>query len=644
MKSLLFFAFVYLGCNDQNLNKEQDLEETIKTSPVTDDIHETVKTLVFPVYGFIPVGPKSVRLLWVPWSFIGDDQLIFEHRKPDEDWKSLSSVLQYEDSAVVSGLDSNDEVRITIVSPEGSPIAHSVAFEFTPATEYSGSQSFLGYNLIDFRDQNLEFEDGLVLGKENPPSVNDILILPLNGQTIGKSYQLVKHVTSDIEGWRAETEVFNTDDLPKPAGLASKTQMGKRESVTINYSLQGVPLKTLSRTQKGYVGYCSQSGWGCIQLEETEFKNLLNDSDLAFGSSGWNEVFNDSESWNYGQQSDPIYLVLSANVSVLFKAEWNWNSLIYYLKPIASVNADLHLNHANTDELEEPLGSPLQVPIYSAFGVNLSSQFRLSGVIDLDQLSSTPQATDVTGHWNANIQTSEVYSIGYSNSKVWGPYNDKYEPLNLTITPLFQDGSSADVWIGLRGSVELNLTGMLVPDATADLSATVGVVLNHSSTDGSKCNLPNTESSISQAKIDLGSKFEAGFEVPYFGISHTFPLGSSRETIISWGNRYDIIAPRDQNTSDSNILFRLKPGPLGQNSYGSVDVSNPSNLVAYLNGQLINSSTTQFSDGKYLLPLNNLNPSLGNNDFSVWLPEIDTPILRAHGQCVSKTIVFSSSH
>jgi hypothetical protein len=612
-------------------------------------------TPAVPLYAVIPVGPDSARMLWVPWP--GQNLTYSVQRAlegPHPKWADAVAHME-PDSAVVSGLQDGDVVRLVVSDAEGLRIGTSVAVPFSPVS--APPNSLDGHDIVDGRGESWQISDTVVHGMSDAPEIGAILVLPMRRV---QTYSLVRQVLSthpDGEGgWSATTE---------PARVAAVP--GTRVGASFNVSADGIPMSLLTPTTSGTVAYCSQSGWGCIELNPamvtSEQSNML-------WSNGYSGVLN--QTWSTQQEQLGMTINAEAEGGVIVEAAYEisrgWTGFpngmeMAYLqtRPYAQadISATIDTSGGSIPTYERPVLAPISVPIFTATFLTITAEFSVNTVAFLEDQTGA----GVAGQWTGEAGLSRTYEVGYSSRRARSGTNGFYGPdlvgqgFDVSVQPAFGDGSQARAWFGWKatGSVVLNAT-VVGELARADLSATTGLVFSHNGTQAAPCNQPV---SIAHADIGLGARLDASLDLKFLD-PWDFPIADRVIPILGWGRERVLAAPQNLGRGASTFDFRLLnrdfgtthdhpgTGPFGFPIDASRDVTSSvgsGGLQTFVDSVSLNSSQHPLSTqlGKYTQVLPST-LSAGSQTFAVWMPD-DRPafpspetLLRAPGQCVSHTI------
>lgn len=638
-KICLFNLFLsMLGCSS-SVSEQDSVNEVDSTSEAVSN-HDSpfekmdmeTTTLVFPLYALVSTGPNSARLLWVPWDFLHQDRIMVERSSDGENWEPVDFEV-FEDSALVTNLHDNDVLRV-FVNHAGKRVAESVSLEFRKSSKTPST--IAGHRIVSGLGEQWEVSPDLILGTGEPPKTGDVLVLPITPQQMDPDVRLVTDVALSNGGWRVDTTIFDPTNEP-PFKKALQKSATSRGLVSMNTSLDGIQVARLMETHKGYRGYCSVSGWGCIEFSEKDLERH-HQNDFVFGTTPLKNWYH-SLSWSYTDLGNGMSLTTTSGGGIKSQMEYEYGifpprliSSTVSVEPYANATVALNLNNSDPSiDVTENLVHSSAVIIYANFGVKVAADFGIDAVVDLDSENNF----NVTGSWTAQVDTSKEYEVGYLNGGYIGPNLNQTNQPTLTITPSFNDGSEVDIWFGWRAQANVYLRALNMHLVNANASATVGVVFNHESTDGTKC---DATASLSHIQIDEGISLDAELEVPFLNLSRTFNLFTQRNPLLSWGRERTLGMAQRVQPSNTDFTFRLKSGTAQPTNFGQddVDVSDPTQLTTYINGTEI-TSPISIVDGSYSVA-HGLTLQPGTYDFAVWLPENDSPLLMADGQCVSTTV------
>ena len=326
--------------------------------------------------------------------------------------------------------------------------------------------------------------------------------------------------------------------------------------------------------------------------------------------------------------------------------EWANSGITLYnaivkVKPYASAGITASINTASNQVT--PSSQVLysnDINIYSVGIISIDAEFQVLGYAQLKKISGAT----MVGQWSGTaFSYQRTYEAGWTAARnFYGPETTGATYTPAGVIPTFADGSEGEVRFGIRavGSVVLNggYSFLSVELARASITASAGLLFAHQSSSTTACG--GLASSISHAQIDLFTEINASLDI--IGLSPwSKPIYTQRVPLLSWGREQSIYTPSKIQETNTDVSFRLKKTGLSHpnvtSTPGDVDVSDPTKLKAYINGTEYANSIGNangmyvFSHGQTLQP--------GSHTLGVWLPEEDTPLFRAAGQCVSKTIV-----
>ncbi len=580
---------------------------------------------VVPLYALVPSGPDDARLLWVPWPGT-DARYTVERRGVDAtEWLSVVADV-HRDYAVVHRLSDGDQLRVVARSVDGSRSVESVPLPFHPAS--ATPSRIQGRAVIDGRGQAWQLGATTVAGWGPVPAPGDVLVPAIQAPNPSAGLREALTVSGDAEGWLATTRAF---DFAPAAG----TRLG----AALNLSMDGVPSSVFEPTQAGKVGYCSSSGWGCLELSESDLHRLTEAADVdpsperAAYEGDWPATMS-AQMTAAGMDIDAV---ATGGVRVFADYELGWtslNSASLVTEPYAvgQVAANISTSGGSIPDFEQPLITSISVPLYSAGLVSITADFGLAAIAELDNIGGGA----IDGAWTGDVEFSRPTTVGYQSRNSRGLYGpvlgDPY--FDIGITPAFADGSSADIWFAWRASGSVVLQGGFWEIARGTLAATAGLVFAHESTPGAPC---NEAISIAHADVALRAKLDA--EIDFLGLDpYEFPLADRRKVLLSWGRpRY--LAGDSRVTSGEPIEFRTLAGA-PDFVYRDV-TADPSSLTTFVDGA-VNPSPVIVANARYSVDLP-AGLSDGDHTLSVWLPD-DPPalpsiqtLLDGHGQCTSRT-------
>lgn len=644
---------VLIGCSPADPNPADNASASDAAQPEQSLADSHAATPPVPLYALVPTDPESARLLWVPWPHAGLTYAV-ERAPEDSDakWTPIGATIDV-DSAVVTGLHDGDLVRLVAVGADGERLATSVALPFSPVS--APPDTLDGHPIVDGRGQDWAVSDDGVSGLEVVPQLGSILVLPIrSGETDSVIRQVLSTRPDGYGAWSAETQPARLTPAP-----------GTRVGASINVSADGIPVSMLTPMNGDHVGYCSTSGWGCIEIDQQ-----IAAASARLWSTGYSGTL--SQTWSTQQEQLGMTIDASAEGGVIVEAAYelaySWLGIpngmkMAYLRTRpyaqAQITASIDTAGGSVPQFEQPVFSPISVPIFTATFLTITAEFGVSTVAFLEDQTDS----GVSGRWSGQASLSRAYETGYSSRRARAGTSGFYGPqfidqtFDVSIQPEFGDGSRARAWFGWKATGSVVLNASIVGElARADLSATTGLVFAHASTSGAPCDQPV---SIAHADIGLGARLDARLDLVFLD-PWDFPIADRVVPILAWGRERTIAVPQTLRHDASAFDFRLLnlgfggthdhpwTGEFGFPIDASRDVTprlGSDGLQTYIDALPLDATAHPLSAqlGKYtqVVP-ESLSP--GPHTFAVWMPDAPPPnptpatLLRAPGQCVSREL------
>ncbi|MCB9694912.1 MAG: hypothetical protein H6736_24145 [Alphaproteobacteria bacterium] len=574
----------------------------------------------------------------MPWTQAPVRYLAERRLQSEDEWHIAQAAIGV-DSAVLDDLRAGDDVRVIAVdSASGERVAASPSFRFTPATV--APTTLYGRRILDGRERDWVFGDSTVRGDGAPPAEGDLLVQPLRRPSDrGEPLEVVGLEVSSA-GWSAEVRPFTAPDATPPRTPGQPTD-SSHGAIALALSTDGMP--RLPETRPGYVGYCSASGWGCVEvgraaLDVDPAAVVPSASERARTVTDWYPIDAPSMSWSHAVQG--LDLDATATGGIQLQMEYDYSYLPPRIlsvaargRPHATGQVSATLNEATTGPaFEQPIFT-VSVSVYSAAVISINAEFGLSGVIEVDA------ASPATGGWQGAVEVGQTYEVGYRDG-FYGP--ETLDPTAYAqLTPAFGDGSEAEIWVGWKAHGAITATVLGFEGARAELAPRVGVVLQHASTDGAPC---NEDVSIARAGIGLGLQLDATASLPPLGYVRTFRLVNAREPIVEYGRERWLVAPPRLADAATGIPYRVRAGALPAVAGGDIDLDDPAGLTAFLDGVTLAGPTT-FGVGTYTVSPGSSLVAGSSPVFAVWAADTDYPgtdLLGAPGVCLSTTLTVET--
>ena len=561
-----------------------------------------------PLFALIPVGPSEARLLWVPWSGAGVRYTV-EHNPPGPvpKWTPIRAEIGA-DSALVYGVGAADQLRVVAWNDENVRVGESVDLAFSPVE--AAEPLLAGRNVIDGRSQGWMVGETLVSGLGSAPLEGDILLLPMGFERDGNAVREVISTSSTDRGWSATTRPFEW-----------RPNQGARAGAAANLSLDGLPVGLLQPGNDGYRGYCSVSGWGCVEFRAGDLERPKTTRKAAREYPIIRRFWSTELSDTLG-----LSIVPSANAGVKLIADGSRSGfsvtgkaqVIAYAE--GRIDVALSTTSSSVTDLVYPIWTQGRVYLFTI------GPFDFSGEASLSAVGSYTGSSDGTeGYWSGAIQFQRGYEVGYEPRRSF--YKEPISTSSLSITPNFNDGSSGSVRVGLRAVAKLYSWPV-----DARLTGTAELVFSHASTNGAPC---AQTASIEATEIALESRLEYWLDLAFFS-PWSGTLASYRTAIAAWGINRSLSVP-DQLRAGAAQQFRVlsngNPQPLASGGTPMPPI-NWAGLQVYVDGALAPQPT--LVSGRYqfaeALPA-------GNHEIGVWIPEgVHPQVLRAPGVCLSRSV------
>jgi hypothetical protein len=563
-----------------------------------------------PLFALIPVGPSQARLLWVPWSGAGVRYSV-EHSPPGTvpKWTPIRAEID-SDSALVYGVGAADQLRVVAWNEEDVRVGESVDLAFSPVE--AAEPLLAGRNVIDGRSQGWIVGETLVNGLGSAPLAGDILILPMVFERDENVVREVISTSSTVQGWSAATRPFEW-----------RLRQSKRAGVAANISLDGLPLGLLQEGSDGYRGYCSVSGWGCIEFraDDLEVRNpsrkLAADFDIIRRS--WSREL-------YSAQG--IAIMPSANAGVKLGAEgdyctwcltaWGRAKIVAYAD--GGLDAAIATTSAEFTIPSYEIYRSARIRLFTVLGFSFEGDASLRAI---GSFSGSSSGTE--GFWLGDVNFERGYELGYESRR--GFYGQSISDQDLSISPQFGDGSFGEARAGLEAAASIYSLPL-----DAELNAQAELAFSHNSTAGLPC---GQTASILSTDIALLSSLGYVFNLAVLD-TRVGTFATYRTPISGWGiNR--VLSMPDQLQAGAPQQFRVlsSGNPQPQSSSGSpMPPIGWDALQVYVDGVLapqptIVSGRYQFAEA---LPA-------GDHEIGVWIPEgVHGQALRAPGVCLSRSV------
>lgn len=631
------FLLQLLACSSPAIRSAdpEPIEASLGVGEADDAPDTTGNDRIVPLFALIPMGPESARLLWVPWPLQDIDYRIERRSKPSDAWEPIDADVSV-DSAVVNDLETDDQLRV-VAYLDDQRLGQSVDLGFKPTS--APPQTVLGRDIVDGRGRGWNVGPDQVVGHGPMPRPSDLLVLPVR---LGKASDIreVESVTPITTGWRAHTVAF---ELPPQPAIGQRSTVPVRGGATLNLSLDGIPRSALTG-EGGLVGYCSTSGWGCLQLATAELEALAAQP-RAKTTTDWLDFPLTLDLFSFEQ--DGLTFSATATGGVEVQIDYETEGLLVptvsriaaRARPYAVGEVSATLN-TSTDRVavSEPLYTTPSVGVSIGLMASLTVDFDVSAVVDYQSEGPT------NGGWVGQFGYARTFEVGY-NEQFYGPLVLSDEP-TLHVTPQFGDGSRGDLWFGYRTDANLHLNLVTFSLATASLSPTTGLVFVHDSTLAAPC---NRTTSIAHAEVDLGAKLEASLDLPFTLLDRSFLLSDKRAPVLTWGNRRDLSSSPRLSSGAAPLSFRLRPRPLPPSLQdfiqvsGDIDPTDPSLLELYVDGAP-RAATFAIDGGRFRVeptaPL-----GVGQREVAVWVPDEDyspAGLFGAPGQCVKSSVLVEA--
>ncbi|MCB9678214.1 MAG: hypothetical protein H6737_24145 [Alphaproteobacteria bacterium] len=456
-----------------------------------------------PVFALIPTGPDEARMLWVPWPVAGVEYRVERRATPESAWE-LAEASVSADAALATGLEPDDELRVAAFLEVGDSANPS---ECTSLPTTAAPDSLLRRTVVDGRGLDWQVTPDEVSGSGAAPTRAISSSCPSNSGVLGKSGKWPPH----FRPRRGGAQRLGPSEPPSAPQMGHRREAAVRGAATLNMSLDGIPRSALIPARDGLVGYCSKSGWGCLEISSADVPPAVEAQPDQRTTTDW---------YDFGLTLDiepPLAqngLVIGASAGGGVELQLEYETEGWFVPTLSRIAARARPYvggqvYATIDTtstrivMEDPVYTTPQIIIYTATLASVTTDFDLSAVVDFR--ADGP----VSGQWLGQIGYSRTFEVGY-NGQFYGPQVVADTPV-LLVTPEFGDGSSADLWFGWRADANLNLDVLGVNLATASLSPTAGTVFVHRSTPGAPCNHPV---SLAHARVDLGAKLEANLDLP----------------------------------------------------------------------------------------------------------------------------------
>ena len=563
-----------------------------------------------PLFALIPVGPSQARLLWVPWTGAGVRYSV-EHSPPGTlpKWTPIRAEID-SDSALVSGVGAADQLRVVAWNDENVRVGESVDLAFSPVE--AAEPLLAGRNVIDGRAQGWMVGETLVSGLGSAPHEGDILLLPMAFELGESVVREVISTSSADQGWSATTRPFEW-----------RPNQGARSGAAANLSLDGLPVGLLQPGSDGYRGYCSVSGWGCVEFLENDL--IISKST----SKSIREYRIIDLSWSSELSSaSGLSITPEANAGVKILADGSANGS-GRARITAYADGSMNLNISTTD-------SSIEIPerrLFTTGRVKLFTVafFTLRGEVSLAAVAGYEGSTGGTeGQWSGSIQFSRGYEVGFERRRKF--YKDRISSSNMIIAPSFGDESRGAARVGLKAVATID--SYLVD---AQLTGNADLVLSHSSTRSSPC-MQEVSIEATDIALESGLRYWINFIV---GAPFEGTLLSERTPIAAWAiNRSLLISDRLRTDAAQQFRVLSDGNPQPQDSGGSpMPPIDWAGLEVYVDGALAPQPTS--ISGRYQFA-EALTP--GDHEVGVWVPELDHgQALRAPGVCLTRSVTVEGT-
>jgi hypothetical protein len=494
-------------------------------------------------------------------------------------------------------------------------VGESVDLAFSPVD--AAEPMLAGRNVIDGRSQGWMVGETLVSGLGSAPLEGDILLLPVGFERDGNAVREVISTSSTDRGWSATTRPFEW-----------QLRRSKRAGVAANLSLDGLPVGLLRPGSDGYRGYCSVSGWGCVEFRADDFGTPKTSQKLA---AEFNII---RYSWSRELVSaDDIRIRPSANAGVKLSAEgdyctlcltaWGKAKMIAYADGSLDARIETTLPYIAIPSYE--IYRTARIRLFTVLGFTFEGDASLSAIGSFSGLAS-----GTNGTWTGRANFQRGYEIGYESRR--GFYGQPISVSALSLVPEFGDGSRGEARAGLRAIASLYSLPL-----DAELNGTAQLAFSHESTSGQPCGQTTSIQSTDLALVSsLGYEFDLALLDPRVGTFATY-----RTPIASWGLNRALSIPELLRT-DAAQQFRVlgdgtpQPEDNDGNAMPPIDWGG---LDVYVAGALapqptIVSGRYQFADA---LPA-------GNHEIGVWIPEgAHDQVLRAPGVCLARSVTVEGA-